>query len=313
MNLWFSKINPMLAESSKPFDNANWIFEIKWDGTRCIAFVDKNSVRLQNRRLADITFRYPELKISEDINFKRVILDGEIVSLRNGKPDFERLQEREHIDNEVKIKLMSKRYPVVYIAFDILFLNGKNVFHKPLIERKKLLKDSVKESKRIIISEYIDTYGKKFFREVQKKGLEGVMAKNKRSKYLIGKRSKNWLKIKNTKTLDCVVCGYTKGEGWREKYFGSLILGCYRKNRMIYVGRVGTGFNEDFLRAMKEKFDKIQTNKEHFETEKDIEIVWIKPDYVAEVKFLEITKDLKLRSPSLVRIRKDKDPRECVI
>ncbi len=317
MTLWGKPIKPMLAETGEPFDDEDWIFEIKFDGTRAIAFVDRNSVKLQNRRLLDITHRYPELTLNKDVK-GRVILDGEIVVLHNGKPDFERLQEREHAEGEAKIHLLSKEYPAVYIVFDVLEIDGKDVTNETLMERKRLLERTVKESERLLISEYVEARGKKFFREVQKLGLEGVMAKRKDSKYEIGKRSKNWLKIKNLKTIDCVVCGLTKGKGSRSEYFGSLVLGCYRKGKLVYVGRVGTGFDRRKMEMFMRVFERLRTRECPFPSkpsfESGIELAyWVRPEIVVEVEFLELTKDMKLRAPSLRRIRNDKEPGECVI
>jgi len=318
MNLWNSKIKPMLAKSSKPFDSKDWIFEIKFDGTRAVAFINKRSVRLQNRRFADITYRYPELKLNKDLKIEKAILDGEIVILKNGKSDFSLLQEREHVERKEKIHLLSKALPAVYIAFDILAFNGKDMTSEPLMKRKMFLKKAIEESERIILSEYVEQYGKNFFKQVCKLGMEGIMAKKKNSIYEIGKRADTWLKIKNLRTIDCVVCGVTKGKGLRKGGFGSLILGCYRNEGLIYVGRVGTGFDTATMSTLLKRLKKLRSEDCPFISKprlgSDIELYfWVRPEIIAEVKFMGLTKDMRLRAPSLVRMRDDKEPEDCII
>ncbi len=175
-------IKPMLAEASESFDSRQHLFEIKWDGTRCISFIDGKLV-LQNRRLIDITKRYPEIKI--EIKAKQAVLDGEIVVIRKGMPDFYMLQQREHIDDALKISLLSKRMPASYIVFDILFIDEKEITHLPLLERKKILAEALVENEHVYLSDYILGEGRKYFEEAVKRGLEGVMAKDIESPYLI--------------------------------------------------------------------------------------------------------------------------------
>ncbi|HDD45898.1 MAG TPA: DNA ligase [Candidatus Aenigmarchaeota archaeon] len=317
MKLWDTCIRPMLAKKAKPFDSDAWIFEPKWDGTRCIAFIDceKKYIRLQNRRLLDITNRYPELKLFEDCDCKKAILDGEIVVLKHGRPDFYRLQEREHQEDIGRIKLISRVMPAVYMVFDILFFNGKELLHVPLIERKDLLDRVVSDSKRMVKTMFIDTYGKRFFESARKKGLEGIMAKYKASSYEIGKRSSNWLKIKASNTMDCIICGYTLGHGKRSRYFGSLVLGCYKDGKLVHIGDVGTGWDEDTMKYIHERLKRIETKQCPFKEFEDTgkRICWVKPSMVCEVEFLELTPQLKLRAPSFKRLREDKIGRECII
>ena len=322
MSLWSKNIKPMLAFLSEPFDSKDFLYEIKFDGTRTIAYVDseKKSVKFLNRRGIFFEKRYPEIvkAVLESVKAKRVILDGEICVFEKGKPNFYKLAEREQVDNKLRIELLSKLMPATFIVFDILHLDGKDLIDLPLIERKKILEKVVKENKRVLLSVWIKEKGKKFFEKVKKKKLEGVMAKRLDSKYEIGKRSKNWLKIKVFKTLDCLICGYTKGEGWREKYFGALLCGIYHRNKLRYIGRVGTGWSEDDLKQLTPLLKKLETNKNPFDEFKEEptileKIHWVRPKIIAEIKFMNLSEDLKMRAPSFQRIRMDKKPEECTL
>lgn len=293
---------------------------VLFDGTRAICYLDKvnNEVRFLNRRGIYFEKRYPELKgLIDDVKGEKVILDGEIVVFKEGKPDFPSLQTREHVDDYARIEILSKILPATFVAFDILHLNGEDLIDLPLIKRKKILEDVVKESNRIILSPYVIGKGKNFFEECKKKGLEGIMAKRLDSKYEIGKRSKEWLKIKFLKSLDCIVIGFTEGTGWREKYFGSLLCGIYFKKQLKYLGRVGTGFNEEDLIFLTKLFKKIETGKCPIKDFEDREILekihWVRPKYVVEVCFMNLTEDLKFRAPSFKKIRFDKTPEECIL
>jgi len=319
-DLFSEKIKPMLAHSAKPFNSDDWIFELKYDGTRALAYIDKvnKKVRLLNRRLNFFEKRYPEF--SDLFNFvkaEKVILDGEIVVLKDGKPNFYLLQEREHVEEELRIEILSKLNPATFFVFDILYLDGKDLTNLPLIERKKILKEILVESEKIKIVKFVKGNGTKLFEEAVKKGFEGIMAKKIDSVYEIGKRSKAWLKIKVLKTIDAIICGYTIGEGWREKYFGSLLLGIFDRGKLRYIGRVGTGWSEDELKELTAKLKELEIEKnpfDIFEEEREIDkIRFVKPRLVCEVKFMEFTKDKKLRAPSFIRLRFDKRPEDCTL
>jgi bifunctional non-homologous end joining protein LigD len=311
----------MLAFPAEPFDSKEWIFEVKFDGTRTIAYVDceGKEVRFLNRRMSYFQFRYPELKdIWKLCDAKKIILDGEIVIFEKGKPNFYKLAEREHVDEKTRIEILSELIPATYVVFDVLHLDGKDLVNLPLIERKRILNAKVEESDKLLISVFVEEKGKEFFEKAKAKGLEGIMAKKINSVYEIGKRSKNWLKIKALKTIDTVIIGYTTGTGVREE-LGSLIVGAYYKNKIRYLGKVGTGFSEEELKEILSKLQKIRTGKCCIKTFDESELklpperkaIWVKPKYVCEVKFMEFTKDLRLRAPAFVRTRADKLPKEC--
>jgi bifunctional non-homologous end joining protein LigD len=306
------KIKPMLAHLAGPFDSEDFWFEWKFDGTRCICFVGEK-LRLQNRRLMNITHRYPELTLEQDIDAKEAILDGEIVVLREGKPDFRALQTREHVGDKLRIELFSQTTPATLVAFDLLYLDGKPLIDLPLVERKAKLQEILTESPRILLSRHIETHGKRYFEEVVRLGLEGAMAKRKHSIYQIGKRSHDWLKLKATKTLDCVIVGYTPGEGWRSEYFGALALGAYREGKLEFMGKVGTGFDEALLKMLAPMLRGRETVTRPVDAEPPYEVRWVKPELVCEVRYMELTHELKLRAPSFRRLRFDKPPRECEV
>jgi|Deesub1362B_J571_1020462.scaffolds.fasta_scaffold00016_188 bifunctional non-homologous end joining protein LigD len=314
---WFDlTIKPMLAIKGKPFDSRDYIFEIKWDGTRCISFIDvKNKrLRLQNRRLLDIAYRYPEFDFHNSF-CKSCILDGEIVVLKKGKPDFKLLQQREQIENRMKIEILSKKLPAIYAVFDILWVEGEGwVTERPLIERKKLLEGLV-EGKNIMISEYVFEKGKLFFEKAIELGFEGVIGKRRDSIYTPGKRSNYWIKLKKKNSVDAAILGYMKGEGGREEFFGSLILGLYDGEQYIYIGRVGTGFDVKFMEWFTEISKAYLTDSCPFEETPVIkrEVQWLKPYFVCEVEFLEVSSDKKLRAPVFKRMRFDKKPEECLV
>lgn len=308
------KIKPMLAcTAERPFDSEDFIFEPKWDGTRTICFLSGGKVRFQNRRLVNTTFRYPELTLGSDVDAGEAILDGEVVVLREGKPDFLALQAREHLGDELRIGLLSRLTPVTFMAFDLLYLDGRSLVDLPLMERKEKLREIVRESERILISRYVETHGERYFSEIAKLGLEGAMAKRKNSTYQIGRRSRDWLKLKATKTLDCVIIGYTPGEGRRSDYFGALLLGAYREGKLEFMGKVGTGFDEALLRELLPILKAREIVDKPIEAELPYEVRWVRPEIVCEVKYLELTPELRLRAPSFRRLRFDKPPEECEV
>lgn len=305
------KIKPMLAFAAEPFDSPDFIFELKLDGTRCLVYFLWGKITLINRRLIDITYRYPEFSAIKDrLNAKEAILDGEIVVFKNGKPNFSSLQEREHVEDPLRIEILSRQIPATYVAFDILHKDGKDLTSLPLIERKKILSDTVIESEQIILSDFVDSFGIKYFENAKRLGLEGIIAKKKDSVYEIGKRSKSWLKIKATKTFDCVICGMTKGKGLRKEVFGALVLGMFHGESLVYVGRVGTGWSERQIKGLHTMLSKYP-GKKLFEIEPGVEVTWVKPKFVCEIEAMQMTKDRKLRAPSFKRIREDKEPEEC--
>lgn len=311
----------MLAHLAEPFDSQEFLFEIKFDGTRTIAYIDaeRKEVRFLNRRGIWFQERYPEMReLWKDVRARKIILDGELVVFRHGKPDFYALETREHIANGLRYSLLAKTMPATLVVFDVLHIDGMDVVEKPLVERKRILEGVVKESLRIVLSAYVVERGREFFEAVRKQGLEGVMAKRLSSIYQAGKRSHDWLKIKALKSLDVVIGGFTKGRGWREPYFGALLVGIYHQGKLRYLGRVGTGLDEEGYAKLTQELKQLTTDQnpfEVFEEEPRVveQAVFVEPQLVAEVKFMNLSEDLKMRAPSFKRLRKDKLPHECVL
>src|SRR4030043_826721 len=235
---------PMLARlASQPFSGDEWIFEIKWDGFRAIAYVNEE-LSLRSRNGKELKYNFPELEELKLLT-RNVVLDGEIVVMKEGKPDFQALLERGQAVSPVEIELQAKRSPVVYVVFDILEKDAVSLVNLPLTERKRILGNSVREGKHVLLSDFVEEKGEAYYKVALEKGLEGLMAKKKGSPYEPGARSGNWLKIKKLRSCDCVVFGYTKGTGARAETFGALLLGLYdHEHKPMYVGKVGTGFSE---------------------------------------------------------------------
>ena len=304
---------PMLARvAPKPFSDKDWIFEIKWDGFRAIAYIDEE-FSLKSRNGKELKHNFPELEQLERLS-SNVVVDGEIVVMREGKPDFQSLLERGQAVSESEIKRHAKRAPAIYIVFDILEKDGKPLTNLPLTERKKILKESLKEGANVLLSDFIEEKGEAYYQSALDKGLEGVMAKKKDSHYEEGMRTGSWLKIKNLRTCDCVIFGYTKGAESREATFGSLILGLYNKEgKPVYVGKVGTGFTQETLGILTDKFEKLKKDVAPFKIDTSNVVTWLEPKLVCEVAYQTVTRDLKLRMARFHRLREDKSPAECTL
>ena len=322
-----NKIRPMLSTPvDKPFNDKNWEFEIKWDGVRAILFYhkSKNILELKSRTNKSIIHRYPEivdsLVSSSIVNCDdSIVLDGEIVILNEqGHPDFQSHQRRMNIDKALDIQYLSKEIPSTFYVFDILYLDGRSLESLEFSERRGLLSsvlDTSQDGDKVIrISESFEAKGVELFENIRALKLEGIIAKNRHSKYLQGARSIDWLKIKNIQTQDCVVIGYTRGEGNRKGYFGSLLLAAFDRE-LVFVGHSGSGFDfpqivQIFNELQEIKTDEIPVSYIPY-TNRDP--VWVRPELVVEVKFDGWTKDKIMRAPIFLRIRDDKKPQECTL
>jgi len=296
----------MLAkESEQPFDNKNWLYEIKWDGYRAIAEIEKKNVKLYSRNGITFENSYPlvvqELKKIKD----NVVLDGEIVVLNDeGLPDFQLLQHYES----------NTHHPINYCVFDILSVNGYNTCELPLIKRKELLRDVIKENEVIKFSDHILEDGIAFFNASTKKNLEGIMAKKADSQYYPGKRTNEWLKIKNHKTQEAIIAGYTD-PGSARKYFGALVLGIKDEGKLKYIGHTGSGFDDQTLKEMWNLLQPLKQSKSPFDekVKTNMPVTWVKPKLVCEIKFTEVTRDGMLRHPIFLHLRKDKPVKEVTM
>ena len=318
-----AKIHPMLAESiDEPFDGAEWLFEIKWDGYRAIAFIENGKVRFVSRNQNDLTPRYPELKdLPKFIKAKSAILDGEVVALdEDGKASFSLMQQRTGFRAGGRRAAANADVPVLYYAFDLLYLDGYDWRRVPLEERKRKLASLLVAGDSIRYSDHYEQHGKALFEVARQKELEGVVAK-KRASFYEERRSRDWLKIKIRQRTECVIGGYTEPEGTRD-HFGSLVLGLYDKNKkLIHVGQVGSGFDQKSLAEIWKVIKKLETKKNPFSGEVEAlrKTFWLKPTLVAEVEFAEWTDGTndgsgpKLRAPVFMALRDDKDPQDCTL
>jgi len=244
-------IKPMLAQArSEPFNCDKHLFEVKWDGTRCIGFIEDGRLRLQNRHLMNIGDRYPELACLRGLPAGTVI-DGEIVVLRHGRPSFQKLQQRDHLQDPTRIEILSRRMPVRLMAFDLLYVRGRRITQQPLVERRQRLIELVGRLGHplLIVPDCIVGHGVDFFAGIVRHRLEGMMAKRIDSPYLISKRSSDWLKIKVAHTADFEVIGYVPTRS--EKAVRALMLGERVQGRLVYKGKVSSGLTrrqrQDFL------------------------------------------------------------------
>jgi bifunctional non-homologous end joining protein LigD len=314
-------IHPMLATSiDEPFDDPEWLFEIKWDGYRAIAFVAKGKVRLVSRNQNDLTAQFSELQnIPAFIKAETAIIDGEIAVLdEQGRSSFSLIQQRTGIRQGGRRTGSRPDIAVLYYVFDLLYLDGYDLRRVSLEQRKDLLAKLISQDGPIRYSDHFPQ-GKALFEVARQKGLEGILAKRRNSVYE-ERRTREWLKIKITQTVDCVIGGYTDPEGSRD-YFGSVVLGLYDKQGdLIHVGQAGSGFDQAMLKEIWQKLKNLQTKRSPFPhgVEALREVHWIKPQLVAEIKFSEWTHEtteggMKLRAPVFLRLREDKDPKECVL
>lgn len=310
------KLPLMLAETGEtPFSDPDWIFELKYDGYRALASRDADGApRLRSRNGHDLTATYPEIaRVLGALPYGRVVLDGELVVLDEaGRPSFSRLQKRSQLRRKLDIERARIGLPAGFFAFDLLEFEGYDLRPLPLVQRKELLRKVVPAAGAVRFADHVAEHGEAMLEGVRKMGLEGIMAKKAGAPYH-GGRSPAWLKLPLEKTGDFVVCGYTEPEGSRTG-LGALHLGIYEDGALVYAGRVGTGFSEAQLRdygaalaAHRRKTPpcrgaSLPRGEKH---------VWVRPEWVVEVRYKTVTEDGLLRHPSFLRVRDDKGPADC--
>jgi len=308
-------VRPMLATLiEKPFDNDEWLFELKLDGMRALVVKEDSKIAMWTRNGKSLTHRFPTLvEAVATLPADRAVLDGEIVALdEKGEAHFELLQPRIHLSRAKDIAEADRRMPVYLYAFDLLYLNGYTLMKFPLGHRKAVLRKLLPDNSGWIrFADHVEANGVAFFKAVEEHGLEGVVAKHRKSEYQQG-RSKYWLKIKTQKTGHFVVGGFTAPEGSR-KHFGALLAGLYRNGDLIYVGRVGGGFDDRMLVQVHKALVPLIVKERPFngipaEVRKP---TWVEPRLVCEVRFNEWTSDKKLRAPIFQGFRDDVDPKDC--
>ena len=284
------------------FDGEDWIFEIKWDGYRAIGSKIKDEVDLYSRNNISFIQKFsPVAKALKDLPFDAV-LDGEVVALDDtGLPHFQYLQNWQ----------TEQQGTLVYYVFDILWLDGYDLTDLPLIDRKRILSELIPDNDVILYSDHVESNGKDFYKIAKDKGLEGIMGKNKNSSYVMDARTKNWLKIKTTLRQEAVIAGFTKPRSSRE-YFGALILGIYEKDKLVYAGHTGSGFNDKLLKDIWNKLQPLITSTCPFDPvpKTNMPATWVKPKLICEIKFQEWTHGHTMRQPIFMGLRPDKKPKE---
>lgn len=299
-------ISPMLIyEMKDPFDSPDYIYEIKWDGIRCISYLDKE-IDMRNKRNKLMIPLFPELENLHKQVKAKCILDHELIVMRDGMPDFYEVQKRALMSNPFKIKLSAQKSPASIIVYDILYYKDKEITKLPLMERKKYLEEVVVENSFISISRYIEHDGIKLFEVVKEKELEGIVAKRKTSLYLQGKKTKDWIKCKVMSTEDCVVCGYIP----KENNMTSLILGQYNNNELIYKGHVTLGVS--MRQLLQHEIKKTNYSPFGYVPKGNEEANWIEPNLVCIVESMPTDKEA-FRQPVFKGFRDDKLPIECQV
>lgn len=318
-------LKPMMATLvADAFDDDDWIFEPKWDGVRALAISQRDATALLSRNQNDITATYPEFaKLHERLVCNDAIVDGEIVAMEAGRPSFERLQSRINLQNERDIARLAAQIPATFIAFDLIYMDGRSLTHEPIEVRKELLEELVVVSDLVQVSPFTEGEGITLFETARRMNLEGIVGKKLGCPYKPGKRVREWVKIKTIYDADVVVGGWTPGEGSRSSTFGALLVGAYEDGQLRFIGSVGTGFNEKLLAELLPELEERRVEDCPFATDPRQEkgsrfgkVVrnprWIEPSLVAKVEFRELTSAGKLRAPSFKGLRDDKAPADCL-
>jgi bifunctional non-homologous end joining protein LigD len=314
-------IRPMLALAGKlPANDEGWAYEMKWDGIRAVVYVDGGRARALSRNDKDITASFPELRaLGEHLGARPTVLDGEIVAFDgNGRPNFGLLQHRLHLTSTAEIARRSREVPVSYLAFDCLHLDGHSLLAQSYDDRRERLESLDLNGKSFATPEsFRDSRGADVLRAAQESGLEGVVAKRKTAPYFPGERRREWLKVKNFRTQEVVIGGWTEGKGSRTGSLGALLLGMPGSGGLVYVGKVGTGFDDETRRELLEVLKPLERSTRPFSSglrgAESVGAHFVEPVLVGEVQYGEWTADRHLRHPSWRGLRPDKEPEEVVL
>jgi DNA ligase D-like protein (predicted ligase)/DNA ligase D-like protein (predicted polymerase)/DNA ligase D-like protein (predicted 3'-phosphoesterase) len=302
-------IEPMLARSAETLPQSqDFVYELKWDGIRALISLDEGVLRIHGRNRTDFTQQFPELLVAEPaFRANCGVFDGEIVCLEaDGKPNFRNVIHRLQQKTESAIQRAMAKHPAVCYLFDCLYLDGRPITTEPLTRRREWLQDAIKRDSPYRVSETVED-GNAFFEAVKQMGLEGIMAKQRGSTYLPGKRSDSWLKIKTRQTLECIIIGYTRGKGDREASFGALHLAQAEGDQWRYLGKAGGGFDDASLKVVSEELKKLTIIRRPIKEKPldDARSVWVEPKLMCEVQYASLTNDGMLREPVFVRLRPD--------
>ena len=331
-------LEPMLATPATRLpEGEGWTFELKWDGVRALAFVAEGELRLCARKGTDVTVRYPELAaIAGAVGEHEAILDGEVVAFdEHGHPSFGLLQQRMGLTDPGRIRHRAAETPVTYVAFDLLWLDGRSLCDEPYERRRELLDGLGFDGPCWQTPRNHRGDGGALLGAVRERGLEGVVAKRLGGRYRPGRRSPDWVKVQNRRRQEFVIGGWMPGEGVRAQRVGSLLVGYWdttpeeaaslgRRQRLVYAGGVGTGFTEAALLRLTEALEPHRRTTSPFEAGWDPAVkyagrarergglVWVDPVVVAEVEFLRWTHENTIRAASFKGLRDDKDARGVV-
>ena len=306
-------VPPMLATlTQEPFTRAGWVFERKLDGERVIAYRRGDDVRLLSRNRKVISAAYPELVdalAAQSAN--DLIVDGEVVAFDGATTSFSKLQRRMQVRDTEQARRSG--VAVYYYLFDILWADGRDLTSHPLLERKRILRETIRFGGRLRFTSHRARFGERYLDEACRRGWEGLIAKRVDAPY-VGRRSTDWLKLKCVNEQEFVIGGYTDPRGSRTM-FGALLLGVYDDGRLRYAGDVGTGFTHETLRTLGADLTKLEVGKPPFEADAALprrSVHWVRPKLVAQVGFSEWTRDGKLRHPRFLGLRRDKAPKDVV-
>ncbi len=314
-------IRPMLAtagELPRPAEEARWAYEMKWDGVRAVTYAEPGRVRVLTRNDREVARTYPELGRAADLlGGTPAVLDGEIVALdKGGRPDFGLLQQRMHVVDPAQIRTLVERVPVAYLVFDLLHLAGRDLLDLPYMARRELLEQLDLDGDGFAVPPAFAGDAHAALATSLERGLEGVVAKRRDSRYEPGRRSRHWLKVKHVRMQEVVVGGWRPGAGRREGTIGSLLVGVPGPDGLAYVGHVGTGFSDAVLDALDGMLRPLRQPASPFATEVPRadarDAVWVEPRLVGEVAYGEWTRDGRLRHPTWRGLRPDKSPADVV-
>ena len=307
---------PMKATLAKlPADDDGWGYEVKWDGVRAIAYCPPGHLRLESRSLREITREYPELgSLPKALGGRPAVFDGEIVAFgEDGRPSFQRLQRRMHVGSTAEARRRAKEIPVTYVIFDLLHYDGESLFGVGYEERRERLDSLALEDVAWQTPRFHRGDGAALLAATAAQGLEGIVAKRLDSAYRAGKRSREWLKVKNTSSQELAIGGWVAGKGRREGELGALLVGVYDGDELRYAGKVGTGFGAAELKLLREALEPLEIGESPFagrQPQRDSRFV--KPELVAEIEFSEWTSAGTLRHPSYKGLRYDKPATDVV-
>jgi bifunctional non-homologous end joining protein LigD len=313
-------IEPMKATLAKlPASEQTWAFEIKWDGVRAIAYCEPGHLRLESRNLREITAQYPEVRgLLEELGARRAVLDGELVAFDDqGRPSFQRLQTRMHVASESQVRRRMRDIPVTYVIFDLLYLDGHSLLDEGYEDRRAALEALGLQGQSWQIPAYHRGDGSKLLAASRERGLEGIIAKRLGSRYLPGRRSRDWLKVKNVRGQEVVIGGWLPGKGRREGEIGALLVGYYEDDdgepRLRYAGKVGTGFDAADLKLLRKRLEPLRRDESPFDGRQPQKgATFVEPKLVGEVEFSEWTNAGTLRHPSYKGLRDDKPTADVV-